>query len=57
MINSCGWDIDIEVDGGIGPDTISQTAKAGANIFVAGSAIFKSQNYAETIRSLREKIE
>lgn len=47
-------DIDIEVDGGITPDTIKIAAKAGANVFVAGSAVFKSENPNKTIDILRE---
>lgn len=35
-------DLDIEVDGGLGPDTIDVAAEAGANMIVAGSAVFKS---------------
>ena len=47
-------DIDIEVDGGINADTIKIAAKAGANVFVAGSAVFKSENPAETIALLKK---
>lgn len=47
-------DIDIEVDGGINTETIKIAAKAGANVFVAGSAVFKSENPAETIAILRK---
>ena len=46
--------IDIEVDGGINAETIKIAAKAGANVFVAGSAVFKSENPAETIALLRK---
>lgn len=46
-------EIDIEVDGGINADTIKIAAKAGANVFVAGSAVFKSENPAETIEILK----
>ena len=41
MIEESGRDIDLEVDGGIGPDTISGAASAGANVLVAGSALFR----------------
>ena len=41
MIEATGRDIDLEVDGGISPDTIHDIASAGANVFVAGSAVFK----------------
>lgn len=47
-------DINIEVDGGINAETIKIAAKAGANVFVAGSAVFKSENPAETIAILRK---
>lgn len=46
--------IDIEVDGGINADTVKIAAKAGANVFVAGSAVFKSENPAETIALLKK---
>jgi ribulose-phosphate 3-epimerase len=45
---------EIQVDGGIKPSNINLAAKAGANIFVAGSAIFNSEDPAKTIRLLRE---
>ena len=47
-------DIDIEVDGGINANTVKIAAKAGANVFVAGSAVFKSENPAETIALLKK---
>jgi len=47
--------IDIEVDGGINLGTIEDAASAGANVFVAGSAIFERGDYAQTINLLREK--
>jgi ribulose-phosphate 3-epimerase len=46
----------IAVDGGINQGTIQQVSRAGANIFVAGSAIFGSANYAETIQRFRSLI-
>ena len=46
-------DIDIEIDGGISRTTIGAAAQAGAQIFVAGSAIFNSDDYATTIAELR----
>jgi len=52
-----GLAIDIEVDGGIGPETIGQVSSAGANVFVAGSAIFYSEDYGKTIRLMRERME
>jgi ribulose-phosphate 3-epimerase len=53
-IRKVNKDIDIEVDGGINPETIKIAAKAGANVFVAGSAVFKSENPAKTIQLLRD---
>ncbi len=50
-------DIDIEVDGGINADTVKIAARAGANVFVAGSAVFKSNNPAETIEALKSNAE
>ena len=49
-------DLDIEVDGGVKVNNIGAVAAAGANIFVAGSAIFGSQNYGETIDAMRNEI-
>ncbi|MBW2093890.1 MAG: ribulose-phosphate 3-epimerase [Deltaproteobacteria bacterium] len=48
--------LEIEVDGGIGPDTIGRVSSAGADVFVAGSAIFYSEDYRETIRLMRENM-
>jgi len=46
----------IEVDGGVSDKTIADIAAAGADVLVAGSAIFKSSNYGAAIRSLRDKM-
>jgi ribulose-phosphate 3-epimerase len=54
IIDKRGLDMELEVDGGIGPQTIGPASLAGANVFVAGSAIFHSDNYADTIRLMRE---
>ena len=56
MIVQKGMEMDIEVDGGINVDNIAQVAQAGANVFVAGNAIFGSNNYAETISMMRKNI-
>ena len=48
-----GLDTDIQVDGGIGEGTIADAAAYGANVFVAGSAVFRSADAAATIASLR----
>ena len=56
MIDDSGKDIRLEVDGGINKDTIGLASKAGADTFVAGSAIFNTENYVQTISELRSKI-
>jgi ribulose-phosphate 3-epimerase len=56
MISARGLAVEIEVDGGINADTIGLASSAGADIFVAGSAVFKSKDYKETIRGLRERM-
>ena len=48
-----GRNIDIEVDGGITRDNAAQVARAGANVLVAGSAIFKAKDYGAEIRAIR----
>lgn len=55
MINDTNRDIDLEVDGGINPETAKKVIDAGANILVAGSAVFKggADKYAQNIKSLR----
>ena len=54
LINKSGKDIRLEVDGGINLENIGKAAEAGADTFVAGSAIFNSKSYSETITSMRE---
>ena len=56
MIDSSGKDIRLEVDGGINKETIGLASEAGADTFVAGSAIFNTENYEQTISELRSKI-
>jgi ribulose-phosphate 3-epimerase len=56
MIDKRKLEVEIEVDGGINAETIHQVSAAGAEVFVAGSAIFYSKDYAATIRELREKM-
>lgn len=54
LINQSGRDIDLEVDGGINPETAKQVIDAGANVLVAGTSVFKgSGSYAENIQALR----
>lgn len=55
MITDRNLPVGVEVDGGISPATITDVAKAGANIFVAGSAIYGQNNYAQTIAELKAK--
>ncbi len=54
IIDSRGLDVDLQVDGGINMNTIADVAKAGADVFVAGSAIFGSDDYSKTISRFRE---
>jgi len=55
-IDALGLDIRLEVDGGIKVDNIRDAAEAGADTFVAGSAIFGSADYAATILQLRKEL-
>jgi len=48
--------VELEVDGGINMATIGEVARAGADVFVAGSAVFSTSDYGETLRLFREKI-
>jgi len=57
MIQSKDLKTLIQVDGGVNEKTIADVAAAGADIFVAGSAIFGSDDYSKTIGSFREKID
>ena len=56
MIDAVNPNIRLEVDGGINLENISKVAECGANTFVAGSAIFNSDNYKKTISQMREII-
>ena len=53
MIDDRGLSVGIEVDGGVSPKTIGPIAAAGANIFVAGSAVFGQDDYAKVIAELK----
>ncbi len=55
-IAASGRDIRLEVDGGIKVDNIGEAAAAGADTFVAGSAIFNTEDYAATIAAMREQL-
>jgi len=56
LIDESGAQIRLEVDGGVKVENIGEAAAAGADTFVAGSAIFGSDDYAATIRTMRENI-
>ncbi|MBW1869959.1 MAG: ribulose-phosphate 3-epimerase [Deltaproteobacteria bacterium] len=56
MVNDLNLSLEIEVDGGIDPETIGRVSSAGADVFVAGSAIYYSKDYKETIRLMRERM-
>ncbi|MFA6985632.1 MAG: ribulose-phosphate 3-epimerase, partial [Arenimonas sp.] len=53
LIDASGRDIRLEVDGGVKTDNIAEIAAAGADTFVAGSAIFNAPDYAEVIAKMR----
>jgi ribulose-phosphate 3-epimerase len=55
-IKESGRDIWLEVDGGVKIDNIGEIARAGADTFVAGSAVFGSKDYAATIREMRARL-
>ena len=55
-IDDCGLPIRLEIDGGVKLDNIGEIAAAGADTFVAGSAIFESDDYGVTIEAMRSKI-
>ena len=55
-INASGRDVWLEVDGGVKIDNIAEIAKAGADTFVAGSAVFGSKDYAATLREMRARL-
>ena len=56
MIDASGRDIRLEIDGGVKVDNIGEIAAAGADTFVAGSAIFGSDNYTATIAEMKAEI-
>lgn len=57
IIDASGLPIRLEIDGGVKIDNIGEVAKAGVDTFVAGSAIFQSKPYADTIKKMRQEIE
>ena len=56
IIDASGREIRLEIDGGVKVDNIAEIAKAGADTFVAGSAIFGSDDYAATIAAMKSEI-
>jgi ribulose-phosphate 3-epimerase len=56
IIDASGKNIRLEVDGGVGINNIADVAKAGADTFVAGSAIFGKEDYAKEIKAMREAL-
>ena len=56
MIDESGYDIALEIDGGVKVDNIRRIAEAGADTFVAGSAIFNSDDYKSTIDAMRSEL-
>lgn len=57
LIDKKGLTLELEVDGGIKVENIGQVAKAGADVFVSGSGIFKTGDYRKTIAEMREQIQ
>lgn len=57
LIDSAENPVRLEVDGGVGVQNIGATAAAGADMFVAGSAIFNSEDYGATIKAMRAQLE
>ncbi|MDR6981684.1 ribulose-phosphate 3-epimerase [Rheinheimera pacifica] len=56
IIDHSGLPIRLEIDGGVTPDNIADIAAAGADMFVAGSAIFNAPDYAEVITKMRQQL-
>jgi ribulose-phosphate 3-epimerase len=56
MITARNLNVDIEVDGGVTPDNVGVVCQAGADVVVAGSAVFHTPDYKKTIRNFREKM-
>lgn len=57
MIDASGRDVRLEIDGGVTVDNIGGLAEAGVDTFVSGSAIFGTDDYAETIAKMRKSID
>ncbi len=57
IVDQDGYPLEIEVDGGVKTENIREVAKAGGDIFVVGTGIFKTNDYKETVRMLRQEID
>jgi ribulose-phosphate 3-epimerase len=57
MVNAHGGSVWLQVDGGVGTETIERCAEAGADVFVAGSAVYGADDPARAVRALREQAE
>jgi len=57
IIDQNNYSMEIEVDGGVKIENIREVSRAGGDIFVVGTGIFKTENYEETIKKLRQEIE
>ena len=57
MIDESGYDIDLEVDGGVKPGVAREVVGAGADVIVAGSAVFNRDDYAAAIQAIRKDAE
>ena len=55
-VQESGFDIRIEIDGGVKVDNIREIAQAGADMFVAGSAIFSQDDYSDVIGQMRQAL-
>jgi ribulose-phosphate 3-epimerase len=56
LIDESGFDIRLEIDGGVSASNIREIAAAGADMFVAGSAIFNAPDYAQAIAAMRSEL-
>jgi ribulose-phosphate 3-epimerase len=56
IVDQNGYSMEIEVDGGVKIENIREVSRAGGDIFVVGTGIFKTKDYEETIRKLRQEI-
>ena len=56
LIDESGFDITLEIDGGVGVANIKEVAEAGVDMFVAGSAIFNTDDYKATIDAMRAEL-